>query len=212
MIGNKYDRINIPTSRIDSQSVRYNDILTDWLTPNKQGDTKVIIESKMICKRLSLNDTYTRYYLDEWAIDVFYYEVFLNYDSTKSSFNTFFNKVVKNKIFSAIEYYNAKGRRQLLIDSISIDTPLQDDTRQTIADTIPDIQDIETDCINNMCDDTSNTYKRLIQSLTDNARTILTLKFDNGLKKANIIYLMGITEKEYDRCRQEIKRKTLRYY
>lgn len=208
MIGNNY----MSKSRIDSQSVRYNDILTDWLTPNKQGDTRVIIESKRICNSLSLSDIYTFYYLEEWADDVFYYEVFLKYDDTKSSFNTFFNRVVKNKIITAIKYYNAKGRRQLLIEKVSIDKTLQDDTRDTIADTIPDTKDFESDCINSMCDDTSNTYKRLIQSLTDNARTILTLKYEEGLKKARIIYLMGITDTEYDRGLQEIKRKTLKYY
>lgn len=212
MIGNKYDRINVPTSRIESQSVRYNDILTDWLQVNKQGDTRVIIESKRICDSLSLSDTYTRYYLDEWATDVFYYEVFLNYDSTKSSFNTFFNRVVKNKILYVVDYYKARGRKQLLLDTISIDTPLQEDTRQTIADTIPDTKDLENDCINRMCDGTSNTYKRLIQSLTDNARTILALKYDSGMKKANIIYLMGITDAEYKISCQEIRKKTLEYY
>lgn len=216
MTGNKYTRLQLTPQLeyiINSQSLKYNDILEDWLHLNSQGDTKIITESKKICRILNVNEIYTRYYLEEWADDVFYYEVFLKYDGSKSSFNTFFDAVTKNKIKTAIQYYQAKGRRQLLIDTISIDNPINEDASQTIADMIADNKDYELELLNTMCDDTtSKAYKSLIQSLSWYARTILTLKTENGLKKARIMYLMGISNTEYERYWQEFKRKSKKYY
>lgn len=212
---NKYNRKEITTElkeQLKNQVIKYGDILNTWLYPNDKGVTKVVYESTVICKAMSLNERYLAYYVDEWADDVFLYEIFLNYDSSKGNFSTFFRTVTKKKILNMVEYYNGKNRKQMCVNKLSIDVPFRQDQMQTLRDIIQDPKDYEAEVINNMYDNTDNTFNSFVNSLSDYARVLFTYKVLDGLKKANILLLMGITETEYLRYWQEIKRKTRQYY
>ena len=133
---------NIELMRI--QSEKYEDILDEYLSDNEgRKEPKAITEARKACKRMALTEDYTRTYVDEKALEVFY-EAFLRYTGKSKNgepveFVTYLHVKHRGRIVDFQKVMKTNNREEGDIYGKSLDAPCgSEDDNRTVGDTIAD--------------------------------------------------------------------------